>query len=79
MVLLRLTAQGWRTVAAVCRELGDAVDRTDMTSFLRLLLERQIPVAAVPVGGRWCEVDDQDDLRAYESRLAQGGWEHDWR
>lgn len=79
MGLLRLTAQGWRTVVAVCRELGDAVDRTDMTSFLRLLLERQIPVAAVSVGGRWCEVDDQDDLRAYESRLAQGGWEHDWR
>lgn len=79
MGLLRLTAQGWQTISAVCRELGEAVDRTDMTTFLRLLLSRRIPVAAVPVAGRWCEVDDQDDLHAYESRLAQGGWEHDWR
>lgn len=79
MGLLRLTPQGWQTVAAVCHELGDAVDQTDMTSFLRLLLARHVPVAAVPVHGCWCEVDDQDDLRAYEACLAQGNWEHDWR
>ena len=79
MGLLRVTPRGWEAVAAACRDLGAAVARTDMTGFLRLLLERRVPIATAAVAGRWCEVDSQDDLRAYEAKLRQGGWSHDWR
>lgn len=79
MGLLRVTPRGWQEIDAACRALGDDVARTDMTTFLRLLMTRRVPIAAVPVEGRWCEVDSQDDLRAYETRLAAGDWSHDWR
>lgn len=79
MGLLRVTHQGWREITAACRDLGDDVARTDMTSFLRLLMARHVPIATVPVQGRWCEVDNQDDLRAYTEMLERGSWDHDWR
>ena len=79
MGLLRVTPQGWREIVAACRELGEEVARTDMTSFLRILMERRVPIAIVPVEGRWCEVDSQDDLRAYNEMLDRGNWSHDWR
>lgn len=79
MGLLRVTPQGWQEIAAACRDLGDEVARTDMTGFLRLLMARHVPIAAVPVRGRWCEVDSQDDLRAYTEMLERGNWDHDWR
>lgn len=79
MGLLRVTPQGWQAVTAACRELGTEVARTDMTSFLRILMARRVPIATVPVQGRWCEVDSQTDLRAYEVKLNAGGWSHDWR
>ncbi|HJA79202.1 MAG TPA: phosphocholine cytidylyltransferase family protein [Candidatus Desulfovibrio intestinavium] len=79
MGLLRITPAGWREMLAACGALGDAVARTDMTGFLRVLMARQVPVAAVPVRGGWCEVDSQEDLRAYEACLTRGNWQHDWR
>lgn len=79
MGLLRVTPSGWDEIRAACAELGEAVDRTDMTSFLRVLMARRVPVAAVPVRGCWCEVDSREDLRAYEAHLAEGHWPHDWR
>lgn len=79
MGLLRVTAQGWQEIIAACRALGDDVARTDMTGFLRLLMARHVPIAAVPMQGRWCEVDSQDDLRAYTEMMERGNWSHDWR
>ena len=43
-----------------------------MTSFLQLLIDRGMPVAAVPVDGGWLEVDTTDDLAVYESLAATG-------
>lgn len=79
MGLLRVTPQGWQEIVAACRELGADVARTDMTGFLRILMTRHVPIATVPVQGHWCEVDNQDDLHAYEHKLDQGNWSHDWR
>lgn len=79
MGLLRVTPQGWEAMTAACRDLGAEVAHTDMTGFLRLLMARHVPIATVPVQGRWCEVDSQDDLRAYGAKLDAGGWSHDWR
>ncbi len=72
MGLLCCDASGWQTLREVCAELGRDIDKTDMTTFLRLLLTRNIPVAAVPVVGKWCEADSGTDLQHYEQALAQG-------
>lgn len=79
MGLLSFDRQGWQTLVQCAADLGTAVDKTDMTSFLRLLLARKIPVGAVPVDGKWCEADSDTDITLYESALAQGKWSHDWR
>lgn len=79
MGLLSFDRLGWQTLVQYAADLGTAVDKTDMTSFLRLLLARNIPVGAVPGEGKWCEADSETDVRLYEHALAQGNWSHDWR
>ncbi|WP_165072024.1 phosphocholine cytidylyltransferase family protein [Desulfovibrio sp. ZJ200] len=79
MGLIRVTPHGWALIRQTCAELGEAVARMDMTGFLRLLIGRGIRVGAVPVQGRWCEVDNQEDLRRYEQALRSESWPHDWR
>lgn len=81
MGLLKFTPGGWRKTQSLLDRLDPAArDALDMTSLLRRLLEAATPVAAVPVDGRWCEVDSERDLLTYEARLRNGGgWPHDWR
>lgn len=79
MGLLSFDRPGWQTFVRCAEELGAAVDKTDMTGFLRLLLARNIPVGAVPVEGKWCEADSDTDIALYENALARGNWSHDWR
>lgn len=77
--LIRVTPPGWRVIREACAELGEAVAQTDMTGFLRRLIGKGVNVGAVPVQGRWCEVDSQEDLHYYEQALSRGAWPHDWR
>lgn len=79
MGLLKLTAVGWKIWLDRCGALGPAVDRTDMTGFLRLLLADGVEIGAVAVEGAWCEVDSDQDLERYEAALAAGSFSHDWR
>ena len=79
MGLLYCDQSGWQVFCNICAGLGSAVDKTDMTSFLRLLLAKNIAVGAVPAAGKWCEADSGSDLQRYEQALAQGAWSHDWR
>lgn len=79
MGLLAFNACGWQTLVTLCAELGDAMEKTDMTAFLRLLLSKDVPVGATPVAGKWCEADNETDLQQYETALANGTWSHDWR
>ncbi len=79
MGLLCLDCSGWQTLLDVCGRLGPAVDRTDMTSFLRRLLAEGVAVGAVGVAGKWCEVDSETDLEHYRQALTTGSWSHDWR
>ena len=79
MGLLKLSAEGWKIWLDRCAALGQAVDRTDMTGFLRLLLADDIDIGAVAVDGAWCEVDSDRDLELYENALAEGFFSHDWR
>ena len=66
MGLLKFTPVGWAQVRALLQQLDDeAVDRLDMTSLLRLLLQAGMPIAVSPVQGPWGEVDAADDLALY--------------
>jgi choline kinase len=79
MGLLAFDRSGWQTILGLGAALGDDLDKTDMTGFLRMLLGKSVPIGAVPVAGKWCEADNATDLRLYETELAQGNWSHDWR
>lgn len=79
MGLLSFNRSGWACVKAICAELGMAVDKMDMTAFLRLLLAKKLPIGVVNVYGKWCEADSEKDLELYRQALATGNWSHDWR
>ncbi len=79
MGLLRFSQEGWNTLCKTCISLGEKVNTTDMTTFLRLLLTQGERIATVAVQGKWCEADNQQDLHAYEKMLQQKNWLHDWR
>lgn len=66
MGLLKFTPAGWAQVRELLLQCGDeAIDRLDMTSLLRLLLQAGLPIAVSPVQGPWGEVDAADDLALY--------------
>jgi len=80
MGLLRFSPAGWARVEDVLASLEPHARRTlETTRLLQLLVERGVRVGAVPVRGRWCEVDSAADLELYERALARGSWVHDWR
>lgn len=79
MGLLSFDRPGWTALLNLCAELGKAVDKTDMTGFLRLMMAKSVCIGAVPVSGKWCEADNATDLQHYENALAKGNWSHDWR
>lgn len=84
MGLLRFTPAGWEQVAFILSELSqDYIDQLDMTSLLRLLLENNVAIEAIPVDGKWCEADSMEDVQAYEEKIIADPagliWSHDWR
>jgi choline kinase len=81
MGLLRLTPAGWERIVALLRGLpSDEVRGMDVTTLLQRLLDTGAFVRAVPVRGRWCEVDTPRDLALYARVIRDGErWDHDWR
>jgi L-glutamine-phosphate cytidylyltransferase len=81
MGLLQLRPAGAVVLLGRIEAMAEAdVDRLQMTELLGVLASAGVPIAAVPVDGRWCEVDRESDLELYEARLgAQAPWRHDWR
>jgi len=81
MGLLKITPKGWAQIESLLSGLQDADLRTlDVTSLLRRLLIQGIEIGAVPVQGRWCELDRPEDLELYEKRIREAShWTHDWR
>lgn len=66
MGLLKFTPVGWAQVRELLEQYSnEAVDRLDMTSLLRLLLQAGLPIAVSPVQGFWGEVDAASDLALY--------------
>ncbi len=81
MGLLKFTPAGWRHVCSFLKRISQAQrDKLDMTGLLRNLLHEGVPIKTKAVDGRWCEVDCEQDVRVYESRLhSVNSWKHDWR
>lgn len=62
MGLLKFTPAGWNAATAYLDELEPtAVDRLDMTSLLRALLDRGVRIRALPITEPWFEVDTERD------------------
>ena len=79
MGLLRINPEGWAIIEHYCQENIAKIDTLDMTGMFKSLLLQNIPIAAVPVFGRWCEVDNENDHDVYSNALQSCGWSHDWR
>lgn len=80
MGLLKFTPEGWQHVRDLLAGLSaEQIDKLDMTSLLRRLLQNGIPIATVGIRGGWVEVDNPSDITLYERMIAQLGWSHDWR
>jgi choline kinase len=74
MGLLRVTPRGWRHAEDLLTNLDPAQrDRLDVTSMLRLLLERGHAIGAVPAEHPWYEVDSQSDLKLYQAWAQRDG------
>ena len=79
MGLLKFSPKGWEMLQEVVSSLSIVqVRRLDMTSLLSLMLSRNIPITAVRVEGKWCEVDSDEDLDLYHSLLKKE-WRHNWQ
>lgn len=71
MGLLKFTPTGWKAVEEYCHHLpADLLNTLDMTSLLSALIENGAIVEAIPVSGRWGEVDQKSDLELYEPWLS---------
>jgi choline kinase len=84
MGLVLFRPAGWNLAEQKLSSLGPAADKLDMTSLLRALLTDGAEIRTVPVAGKWCEADNQDDLAQYEKRIEKTfsdntSWSHDWR
>jgi len=81
MGLLKLTPEGWSRTEKYLSGLDEVFLRgMDGTTLLQALIQAGIEVHAVPVHGRWCEVDHPGDIELYEAKTGVvGEWTHDWR
>ncbi|HZP87694.1 MAG TPA: phosphocholine cytidylyltransferase family protein [Burkholderiales bacterium] len=80
MGLALITQNGWRTIHDALERYGQsAVDRLDTTGLLQRLLHSDVAIRAVPIDGKWCEIDSAEDLALYARLVQQGEWSHDWR
>ncbi|MCX9103498.1 phosphocholine cytidylyltransferase family protein [Aeromonas veronii] len=80
MGLLKFSPTGWLHVRNLLAGLDSlSIDKLDMTSLLRLLLQQGITITVVPIHGGWVEVDNPSDIELYEHIIQQDGWSHDWR
>ena len=81
MGLIKITPNGWLKIETFISLLNPMeLDKLDMTSLFKALLKEGITIKTVPIQGKWCEVDREEDLRLYQKRLDfEDEWLHDWR
>lgn len=70
MGLLKFTPKGWGCVQDLLRKLSqEKVDKMDMTTLLRNLINTNVEISTVPINGVWLEVDSREDLELYQTRI----------
>lgn len=80
MGLLKFSKRGLKSAGEVFNGLSpEKRNKLDMTSLLRLLMAKNEKIKVALVEGKWCEVDNQNDLNTYNSLIEKGNWIHDWR
>lgn len=73
MGLLYFTPTGWNSVRHFLEQIGPTrCDKLDMTSLLSELIEGGASIQAIPIRGRWGEVDSGSDLAIYDEDFQQG-------
>jgi len=78
--LLKFSRRGWSHIDRVLASICPAdIERLDMTTLLSAALAHGVAIATVPIRGRWCEIDSENDLALYRKRLRRRAWLHDWR
>ncbi len=71
MGLLYFKPAGWKAVSDVVQQmLPKQVDSLDMTSLLRVVIERD-QVNAIPVTDEWFEFDSESDIRIFTEQLSK--------
>lgn len=67
MGLLKFTPNGWNKIKSILQSVNEEKKmKLDMTSLLNILLEEGVEISAVPSGGLWLEVDNENDLNLYK-------------
>lgn len=63
MGLLKFTPKGSQIIIDYVNSLPkEKQDRLDMTSLLNQLIENNIKIKAIPIQGKWYEIDNENDL-----------------
>ena len=74
MGLLKFSPRAWAGVGNLLERLtAQECDKLDMTSLLKRLLAEGMRIETVPITQPWFEVDNESDLRLYESKAKQRG------
>jgi choline kinase len=81
MGLLKFTRRGWAQVERLLDELTEKERNTlDMTALLNRLIDKNVLIHTAAIDGKWCEVDNEQDLALYKRLSEQETpWVHDWR
>lgn len=80
MGLIKFTKNGWQKAFEVYKALSEErQDKMDMTSLLALMLH-VTKISVITVKGKWCEVDNYNDVVIYETALEEPSqWSHNWQ
>lgn len=66
MGLVKYTPAGWNQVKDYLNQFDTAtIDKMDMTSLLKGLIDSGIEISATPIADQWFEVDSEQDLKLY--------------
>tara|TARA_B100001093_G_scaffold520394_1_gene615406 strand:- start:4547 stop:5287 length:741 start_codon:yes stop_codon:yes gene_type:complete len=68
MGLIKITPTGWLTIKSYLSKIKlEIINKLDITSFLKILINEGIIINVVPINDNWYEIDSESDLNVYES------------
>ncbi|MCF6263207.1 MAG: phosphocholine cytidylyltransferase family protein [Xanthomonadales bacterium] len=80
MGLMLFRAEGVIKIKQLVEQIGKLNKKIQLTQLLQQLIQKKQPIEIIAVQGRWCEIDTETDLHAYNQKLnTRAEWSHDWR